>query len=35
MVTQWVPLYESDRVVVQSELATFFDVFPAGHDLEQ
>jgi spermidine synthase len=30
MVTQWVPLYESDRVVVQSELATFFDVFPQG-----
>jgi spermidine synthase len=30
MITQWVPLYESDRVVVQSELATFFDVFPQG-----
>jgi spermidine synthase len=27
LVTQWVPLYESDRVVVQSELATFFEVF--------
>jgi spermidine synthase len=44
LVTQWVPLYESDRVVVQSELATFFNVFPqatiwsndengAGYDL--
>jgi spermidine synthase len=30
MVTQWVPLYESDRVVVQTELATFFDAFPQG-----
>ena len=30
MVTQWVPLYESDHVVVQSELATFFEVFPGG-----
>jgi len=30
LVTQWVPLYESDREVVQSELATFFDVFPQG-----
>ncbi len=30
LVTQWVPLYESDRVVVQSELATFFAVFPEG-----
>jgi len=28
--TQWVPLYESDRAVVQSELATFFSVFPHG-----
>jgi spermidine synthase len=27
-VTQWVPLYESDRAVVQSEIATFFAVFP-------
>jgi len=44
LITQWVPLYESDRVVVQSELATFFNVFPratiwsndengAGYDL--
>jgi spermidine synthase len=30
LVTQWVPLYESDRDVVRSELATFFEVFPAG-----
>jgi spermidine synthase len=30
LVTQWVPLYESDREVVQSELATFFEVFPQG-----
>jgi spermidine synthase len=30
VVAQWVPLYESDRVVVQSELATFFDAFPQG-----
>ena len=30
MVTQWVPLYESDRAVVQSEIATFFSVFPHG-----
>ncbi len=29
-VTQWVPLYESDRGVVQSEIATFFSVFPEG-----
>ncbi len=29
-VSQWVPLYESDRAVVQSELATFFSVFPHG-----
>ncbi|HUR58061.1 MAG TPA: fused MFS/spermidine synthase [Opitutaceae bacterium] len=28
LVTQWVPLYESDRAVVQSEIATFFSVFP-------
>jgi spermidine synthase len=26
--TQWVPLYESDRAVVQSEIATFASVFP-------
>jgi spermidine synthase len=30
LVTQWVPLYESDLGVVKSELATFFDVFPQG-----
>ena len=33
LVTQWVPLYESDRPVVQSEIATFFSVFPAWHNL--
>ncbi len=30
VVTQWVPLYESDLETVKSELATFFDVFPNG-----
>lgn len=30
LVTQWVPFYESDRAVVQSEIATFFSVFPEG-----
>jgi spermidine synthase len=30
LVTQWVPLYESSRAVVQSEIATFFSVFPEG-----
>jgi spermidine synthase len=30
VVTQWVPLYESDEETVRSELATFFDVFPNG-----
>jgi len=30
IVTQWVPLYESDDPVVKSEIATFFDVFPNG-----
>ncbi len=30
IVTQWVPLYESDEETVKSELATFFDVFPNG-----
>ncbi len=30
VVTQWVPLYESHPDVVKSELATFFEVFPAG-----
>ena len=29
-VTQWVPLYESDRAVVQSEIVTFFAAFPHG-----
>ncbi len=28
IVTQWVPLYQSDPEVVKSELATFFEVFP-------
>jgi spermidine synthase len=28
LVTQWVPLYESNSQVVKSELATFFSVFP-------
>ncbi|MDE3166002.1 MAG: fused MFS/spermidine synthase, partial [Acidobacteriota bacterium] len=30
VVTQWVPLYESDPATVKSEIATFFDVFPNG-----
>lgn len=30
LVTQWVPLYESNLAVVKSEIATFFDVFPHG-----
>ena len=30
VITQWVPLYESDRDTVRSEIATFFDVFPNG-----
>jgi spermidine synthase len=30
VVTQWVPLYESDPDTVKSELATFFDAFPNG-----
>ena len=30
LMTQWVPLYESDRAVVQSEIATFAAVFPQG-----
>jgi spermidine synthase len=30
LITQWVPLYESDPAVVKSELATFFDAFPGG-----
>ncbi|HTD43917.1 MAG TPA: fused MFS/spermidine synthase, partial [Bryobacteraceae bacterium] len=28
VVTQWVPLYESDPETIKSELATFFEVFP-------
>ena len=30
IVTQWVPLYESDLATVKSEIATFFEVFPYG-----
>ena len=30
VVTQWVPLYESDAGVVKSEIATFFQAFPDG-----
>ena len=30
IVTQWVPLYESDMDTVKSEIATFFSVFPEG-----
>jgi len=30
VVTQWVPLYESDVATVKSELATFFEAFPNG-----
>jgi spermidine synthase len=30
LVTQWVPLYESNEDAVKSEIATFFDVFPDG-----
>ncbi|MGP8259561.1 MAG: fused MFS/spermidine synthase [Acidobacteriaceae bacterium] len=30
VVTQWVPLYESDMDTVKSEIATFFTVFPEG-----
>jgi len=30
VVTQWVPLYESDLDTVKSEIATFFSVFPDG-----
>jgi spermidine synthase len=30
IVTQWVPLYESEPDTVMSELATFFEVFPNG-----
>jgi spermidine synthase len=30
VITQWVPLYESNAAAVKSELATFFAVFPQG-----
>jgi spermidine synthase len=30
MVTQWLPLYESDSDAVKMVMATFFDVFPGG-----
>jgi spermidine synthase len=30
VITQWVPLYESNTAAVKSELATFFRVFPHG-----
>ncbi len=30
LVTQWVPLYETDAETVKSEFATFFEVFPDG-----
>jgi spermidine synthase len=30
IVTQWIPLYESNEETVQSEIATFFEVFPNG-----
>jgi spermidine synthase len=30
MVTQWVPMYESNLEAVKSEIATFFAVFPEG-----
>ncbi len=30
VVTQWVPLYESDSDTIKTELATFFAVFPNG-----
>ena len=30
IVTQWVPLYESDGETVKSEIATFFGAFPTG-----
>ena len=30
IVTQWVPLYESNEDVVRSEFATFFEAFPYG-----
>jgi spermidine synthase len=30
VVTQWVPMYDTNARTVKSELATFFDVFPHG-----
>ncbi len=30
VITQWVPLYESDENVVKCEIKTFFKVFPGG-----
>jgi spermidine synthase len=30
VITQWVPLYESDLDTIKTELATFFEVFPNG-----
>jgi spermidine synthase len=30
VITQWVPLYESNPDTVKSEIATFFEVFPGG-----
>jgi spermidine synthase len=30
IVAQWLPIYDSDRPTVKSELATFFQVFPNG-----
>ena len=30
IVTQWVPLYQSDLATVKSEIGTFFQVFPDG-----
>jgi spermidine synthase len=30
VITQWVPLYESNPDAVKSEIATFFQVFPHG-----
>jgi spermidine synthase len=30
IVSQWVPLYQTDSNTVKSEIATFFDVFPDG-----
>ncbi len=30
VVTQWVPMYESNADTVRSEIATFFEVFPYG-----